>query len=98
MRVGVEVLSRFEQHDVRLRLGEIAKAHRVLNTDLHSVTEHAMKKGARPIYCSCVRAANWTRLNDLSFDQLDAVVWRKESDFGHSVVIANVEVTLLKLN
>src|SRR3989442_14089200 len=98
MRLGVKVLARLEQRDIRLRLREVIDSNRFLNAHNRNVAKLAIEKGTESIYCSAVSAANRAHLNDLTFDQLDAVVFGKKTDFGHSVKFVDVEAALLILN
>jgi hypothetical protein len=43
-----------------------------------------------------VRASYGTHANDLSLDQLDAVIGLQYSDFGEAVVLLDIKLPLLK--
>src|SRR5438128_1058621 len=91
MRSCVEVGSWYDENEVGLRLRVLVEPHRVLDADDCGVDDLAAEQPIQPIYTGCVPTTNRGHLDDLPFNQFDAVVLRKDPRGSHLVVFPNVE-------
>jgi hypothetical protein len=92
-RMGIReiIIARTQEHQVRLGLRALVQVDRILDRDLHPLAEQAGKQtGHAPHACS-VAVAYGRQLDDLSFDELEAIILAQDTGFGHPRVLSDGE-------
>jgi hypothetical protein len=92
-RMGIReiIIARTQEHQVRLGLRALVQVDRILDRDLHPLAEQAGKQTGHAPHTRSVAVAYGRQLDDLSFDELEAIILAQDTGFGHPRVLSDGE-------
>ncbi len=91
MRTAVEIRSRRQERDIWLWLGVGWDPRRVLCPDDCPIADSSHEQARETRHARCMTRADRGHLDDLSVDELDAVVLREDAGLTHAVVFVESE-------
>src|SRR5690242_12033925 len=91
MGLAVKVLAPLQESYVRLRLRETTQRNDSLSSNQRVLTHGPVEQSGDPVNGAAMQASYGCHIYDLSFDQLNARVRCKQTDFEHPVVFAHSE-------
>jgi hypothetical protein len=93
MLVSIAISAKFQHGDIGLRLAEVVQMNRILNANSGSLTDPHNQKRVQRIHTRGVLTSYRTHLDDLPFDQLDAIIFSQYPGFYHAPVLSDVEMS-----
>lgn len=97
MASGIKIISCSKEGEVWLRRRELINVNRVLDADNHLLPDRPIQKSIETFDACRMSAPDGTHLDDLTFDQLHAIIFGQDAGLSHALIFVNIEPTLCEL-